>query len=87
MWTKSFWKAATERAIKTLLQVLAGFFFVDGVIVGYGAIDWALLGWTVLVTTAFSVGSSLVSAIGDGNPSATNAEVVAPVYNPRHLAE
>lgn len=77
MWSKEFWKAVAERAAKTFIQVASGFLFVDGVVVSAGEVNWQGLGWTLLVTTALSVGTSILSALGDGNPSATNAERLA----------
>lgn len=77
VWTKVFWKAATERAIKSLAQ---------GLIVLFGAskvfnvmeVDWqqaaGVAGGLLVLSYLTSLASSLVT--GDG-PSLTNNEVLA----------
>jgi len=72
MFTLAFWKAATERAVKTAAQTLI--LLIGAGTVGIMALDWpALLG---LAGTAalLSVLTSVASGATDGNPSATNAE-------------
>jgi len=65
MWTRTFWIAAGERAMKTAAQAML---VVLGGGVGLLGVDWgpALLG--VLALTVSSVLTSMVSAgVGDSN--------------------
>jgi hypothetical protein len=77
MWTKRFWRATAERAIKTAAQ---GFILLVGADVVFNALkfDWEQAGGVVLGAAALSIASSLASAAitGDG-PSLTNDEVLA----------
>ena len=40
MFTKAFWAASTERALKTLAQAALSVLIVNGVAVGFNDIDW-----------------------------------------------
>lgn len=79
IYTKSFWKSATERAIKTATQAalpaLGLAFASAGDLVGANWADFAVM---VLGATILSYLTSLVSGIKDGNPSLGNQEVVVP---------
>ena len=73
MWTAEFWKAATERAIKTAAQTAI-------LTIGADTFNVVTLDWAEVA--GFAGGGLLLSyltsvAFGgkDGNPSATNAEV------------
>lgn len=76
MWTRRFWKAATERAAKSAAQgvlLLAGAdqlnaFHFDWQTAGGVALGAALLSYLT------SVGTGLVT---DGGPSLTNDEILA----------
>ena len=72
MFTLAFWKAATERAVKTAAQTLV-------LLIGAGTVGITALNWPELLGLAgtaalLSVLTSVVSGATDGNPSATNAE-------------
>ena len=75
MWTKTFWRAAIERAAKTFAQTLAAMLVADG----SGLLDarWLALlsvaGMAALVSVLTSIGSA---GITDGSPSLTDAEVL-----------
>lgn len=72
MFTLEFWKAATERAVKSAAQTLI-------LLIGTGAVGITALNWPELLSLTataalLSVLTSVVSGAKDGNPSATNAE-------------
>lgn len=69
MFTKSFWKAAAERAIKTVAQALIA-------VIAATSFDWFSADWKAIVGTAATAGvlsllTSIASAgVGDhGTPS------------------
>lgn len=76
MWTKAFWKAAAERAVKTGAQSVLTVYFVGDVALNAFQADWGNMAGIGLGGAVFSVLTSLASAARDGNPSATNAETV-----------
>lgn len=82
MFTLAFWKAATERAVKTAAESVLATYFVGDVVMNVLQADWAnmagIAGGGALLSYLFS----LASAARDGNPSAINAEVT----NGRHEA-
>jgi hypothetical protein len=77
MWTRRFWKATAERAVKSAAQ---GFVLLVGADVVFNALqfDWENALGVVLGAGALSVATSLASSAitGDG-PSLTNDEVLA----------
>lgn len=79
IYTKSFWKSATERAIKTAVQTalpaLAVAFGSSADLMGANWADFLVM---VLGATVLSYGTSLVSGIKDGNPSLGNQEFTVP---------
>lgn len=76
MFTLAFWKAATERAIKTGAQSVLTVYFVGDVALNAFEADWVNMGGIGLGGAALSILTSLASGVRDGNPSATNAETV-----------
>lgn len=91
MFTKAFWRAAGERAVKTFIQAfLASPIGLTLVAVAANprSLDWMLvqqLPWLLLlgviaglIAAVVSVLWSMFNARNDGNPSATNAERVSP---------
>lgn len=74
MFTLAFWKAATERAIKTGAQSVLTVYFVGDVALNAFQADWVNMAGIGLGGAALSVITSLASGYKDGNPSATNAE-------------
>lgn len=54
MWTRKFWTAAAERAVKTFAQALA-------VILGAGAVDVMSIGWKQALSV--SAGAALLSVL------------------------
>jgi hypothetical protein len=76
MFTKAFWRAAAERAVKTGAQSVLTVYFVGDVALNAFQADWVNMAGIGLGGVALSVLTSLASAAGDGNPSAINAEVV-----------
>lgn len=75
MFTLTFWKAATERAVKTAAEVLLATYFVGDVALNALEADWVNMGGLALGGAMGSYLFSLASAARDGNPSAINAEV------------
>lgn len=70
MFTRQFWQATGERATKTAAQVTLTLFIVNGTVVGFDQVDWPAFGWIILISTAASVLTSIVSAsMTDGSPS------------------
>ena len=76
MFTLIFWKAATERAIKTAAEVLLAVYFVGDVAFNAIDADWVNMGGIAAGAAVGSYLLSLASAARDGNPSAINAETV-----------
>ena len=76
MWTKAFWKATAERAVKTGAQSVLTVYFVGDVALNAFQADWGNMAGIGLGGVVFSVLTSLASAARDGNPSAINAETV-----------
>ena len=84
IWTKAFWKATAERAIKTAAQVAAvtiGGNAVNAWDLDYGQLAGITIGGAFL-SVLTSIGSSATT--GDG-PSLTNAEVLEPTQD-KHVA-
>lgn len=74
MFTTAFWRAATERAIKSAAQVALLTIGSDTLqIVGF---DWIEVGGFAAGGALLSVLSSVAYGIKDGNPSAVKAERV-----------
>lgn len=91
MWTKEFWRAVAERAIKTFAQTIATVLTAAGV--GLLAADWvgvfSAAGMALLLSVLTSVGSA---ALTDGSPSLVSAEVLADgteveAYEPERMEE
>lgn len=79
MWTKEFWRAIAERAIKTFCQSLAAMLVAApaGEALGILTVDWVGILSVVGLTTLASVLSNIATgAVTDGNPSAGSAEVL-----------
>lgn len=76
MWTLAFWKAATERAVKTGAQAVLTIYFVGDVALNAFEADWVNMAGVGLGGVVLSYLTSLASGYKDGNPSVTNAEVV-----------
>ena len=75
MWTRHFWAALAERAIKTFCQAAAALLVGDGV--GLIDVNW----WRVLSVASLAMVVSVLSTIGtgavtDGRASATKSEMV-----------
>lgn len=73
IWTKAFWRASFERAVKSAIQ--------GAITAGIGAAqfdaihaDWETIGGAALSMAVLSVATSLLSGLNGGGPSATNAE-------------
>jgi hypothetical protein len=75
MWTKSFWKQAAERAVKSAAQALIGLWALDG---GLNVldVDARLAAGVAAGAAVLSVLTSIVtSGIGEpGDPSAVEAD-------------
>ena len=61
MFTKSFWKGALERAIRTFCQTLVA-------VVGASKFDWMSADWqTIVATSAIATGLSVLTSIAGVN--------------------
>lgn len=84
IWSRKFWKAATERAVKTFAQAEAALLIAGGT--GILETDWttslSVSGMAAVVSVLTSVGSD---ALTGGGPSLTSAEVTP--YRGQHAAE
>lgn len=71
MWTKQFWKATAERAIKTFAQ--SGVAYLAAGITGLFQVEWVQFGSVAGLAAVISVLTSIGSgAITDGSPSLTS---------------
>ncbi len=70
MFTKSFWKQALERAIKTAAQAASALLVGDGI--GVLDVDWGNVASVAALAAVASVVSSLVTA-GFGEPDSPSA--------------
>lgn len=77
MWSKSFWKATTERSVRAAAAgVLGSWVVADGIVNAFN-VNWVDAGGIAVGSAVFSLLFSLVGngATGSG-PSFTNAETV-----------
>ena len=75
MWTKAFWAACAERAVKTFAQSAVA--FLAGAATGLFNADWVSAVSVAGMATVLSFLTSLASDGLTGNgPSLTNSEVV-----------
>lgn len=68
MWTRMFWQAAAERAIRTMAQTLLALWLSDDVF-NVLSVDWLNALGVALGAAVFSLLMSLVPAGPDGSPS------------------
>lgn len=77
MWSRSFWAASAERAIKTAAQVLAA--LLVGSATGLFDTDWPAALSVAGMATVISVLTSIASSgVGGNGPSLTDTEVLPP---------
>ena len=82
IWSLAFWRAATERSIKTFAQTLAALLVADGT----GLLDsqWvprlSVAGMAALVSVLTSIGSDSITGNG---PAIAGPEVVPGPADPR----
>jgi len=74
MWTGAFWKAATERAVKTAAQTAGLVLGAD--MVNVIDVDWVNVGGFAAGGLVLSYLFSLASGASNGNPSAGNYETL-----------
>jgi hypothetical protein len=89
MWSKTFWLATLERAIKTFAQVLAALLGAEAV--GVLEADWGQSASVAAMATVLSILTSVASSsVGNEGPSLVSAEKLsAPAaddYEGRHEA-
>lgn len=78
IWSTNFWKAAAERAIKTLAQTLIALLAVGQTTIL--TIDYKQAAAVAATATVLSILSSIVSSnIGNPGPSLTNEVALPPV--------
>lgn len=74
MFTKTFWKATGERAVKTFAQTFGGYLVVGP----FADIDWSVGVQAAAVAAGLSIATSIASDhIGNPGPSLAN-EVTVP---------
>lgn len=77
MWTLAFWKAATERAIKSAAQFVILAYFGGDVLFNVFQADWGNMAGVAAGAMLLSYLTSLGSAqLTDGSPSLTHVEVL-----------
>jgi hypothetical protein len=91
VFTKAFWKAALERAVKTFAQTLVallGVTSVDARTVDLLRSDWrvdlAVAGIAALLSVCFSVVSNASTGTG---PSLAGEQTIAVSYEPQHVGD
>lgn len=67
MWTKTFWRQAAERAVKTAAQSVLAIWLVGDVMFNILAVDWGQTLGVSLGALVLSVLTSIVS-VGSGQP-------------------
>jgi hypothetical protein len=78
MFSKGFWVAAFERAVKTAAQSALAVFLVGDQIMNAFNVDWSEAFGVGLGGAAISILTSLAFGAANGNPSAGNVEVTNP---------
>ena len=85
MWTKDFWKATIERALKTFAQAEVALLTASGLDLIHA--PWldslAASGMATVISVLTSIGSGLATGSG---PSLTDAEVLPSDYSPERAA-
>ena len=85
MWTLAFWKAATERALKSAAQFVLLAYFGGDVVFNVFQADFVNMGGVAAGAMLMSYLTSVATAaLTDGSPSLTTAEVLN--SNGRHEA-
>jgi len=79
MFTKEFWQAVLERAVKTFAQAFGAALVATGAASAW-VIDWGLVSGTAGLATILSVLTSIGSGAitNEPGPSLTGAEVLSP---------
>lgn len=69
MWSKAFWKAAAERAVKTAAQAPLTAWLVGDVTINALEVDWTTAGGLALGGAVVSILTSLASMTVGSGPS------------------
>lgn len=80
MWTRDFWRAAGERALKTFIQTLLPAL----ALVSIAAPDWRFLGGAVLVAVQAAVLSVLTSLASTLRGDPASPSLIRPADPGRH---
>jgi hypothetical protein len=79
MWTVTFWKAITERAVFTMVEVLVPMLVLTRI----DMLDWAATFWVVTSAGVLALLKGLLaSRVGSDGPSMISAEKLAPPAGP-----
>lgn len=78
IFTRAFWAAASERAVKTGAQAVLTTYLVGDVALNALDADWANMGGVALGGLVLSYLTSIASGVGNGSPSAGNLETPTP---------
>lgn len=83
IWSKDFWKAVTERAVKSAAQGAVAVWGIATIADGDAAINTAqAAGWGALSMGVLSVLTSLASGlVGNNGPSLANETIIEPPGN------
>jgi hypothetical protein len=85
IWTRAFWKGATERAVKTFGQTLAAV-LVAAEVVGLFDVDWpgalSAAGLAAAVSLFTSIGNADFTA---GIPDGTGRRRAVPLHSPDEM--
>jgi hypothetical protein len=73
IWTKKFWKGASERAVKTFFQTFVAVVGVGGIgsTVGLGQVNWLTDGSISIVAAILSIATSIGNADFTSGPDLT----------------
>ena len=71
MWTKTFWKDAAERAVKTFAQFIVTLTAFSGAVGDFTSIDWKFVFVNSAIGAGLSIATSIVTSLSKKSSSAS----------------